>query len=145
MGREDFATFEEVLVGHADEPVSSTLAREQVDKYVAAVEEKNPLFCDEDAAKKSEWGGLIAPPTGATMYGRKAGGGPRKVPAGGVHAKQYYEFHHPARVGDTLTCQTTIIDKYIKRERKYVVQETVTRNQDGQIICVARGTSIRPV
>ena len=143
MGAEEFATFEEVPLGHSDAPYSSTLTRGQVDKYVAAVEETNPLFRDDQAAKRSEWGGLIAPCTASQLYGRREG--PRKVAAGSIHAKQYYEFNHPARVGDTLTCKTTVVDKYIKRERKYAVQETVTTNQNGQVICVARTTLIMPV
>ena len=143
MGVEEFATFDDVPVGRTDPPNSSTLAREQVDRFVAAIEETNPLFSDEEAAKESEWGGVIAPCTASQLYGRRDGS--RKSPqAGGIHAKHYYEFHHPARVGDTLTNKTTIVDKYIKRERKYVVQVTVTTNQDGQVVCIARLTAIMP-
>lgn len=149
MGQEEFATWEEVPIGYADPSYAGVLTREQVAKYVDAVEETNPLYCDEEIATASEWGGIIAPCTAAQLYGgarakgSRPGEGGRKAPPGGVHAKQYYEFHHPARVGDTLTCKTTVADKYIKRERKYIVQETVTTNQDGQVICVERRTLIR--
>lgn len=142
MGVGDFETFDDVQVGYTDPPVSGTLAREQVAQFVDAVEETNPLFWDDEAAERSEWGGIIAPCTASQLYGRYEG--PHKVPAGSVHAKQYYAFHHPARVGDTLTSKTTIVDKYIKRERRYVVKETVSTNQDGQVICIARVTTILP-
>ena len=150
MGQEEFATWEEVPIGYSDPPYSGVLQREQVAKFVDAVEETNPLFCDEKLARGTEWGGIISPCTASQMYGgggpraSRPGEGTRKAPAGGIHAKQNYEFYHLARVGDVLTCRTTITDKYIRRERKYVVQETVTTNQDGQVICIARGTTIRP-
>lgn len=148
MGQEEFATWEEIPIGYADASRSAVLLHEPVRKYAEAVEETNPLFFDEPQARAEGYGGLIAPATATMHYGGpqpRPVEGQRKYRGGGVHAKQYFEFRRPARIGETLTSTRSVVDKFIKRGRKYVVQETVVTDQNGEIVCISRGTTIRSI
>lgn len=148
MGQEEFATWEEIPVGYADASRTAVLPSEPVRKYAEAVEETNPLFFDEEFARAEGYGGIIAPATATMHYGGprpKPADGQRKYRGGGVHAKQYFEFRRPVRIGETLTSTMRIVDKFIKRDRKCVVQETVVTDQNGEVVCLSRGTTIRSV
>ena len=51
----------------------------------------------------------------------------------------------PARPGDTITLTARALDKFIKRERLFVVHDNVFFNQHGEVICSGRGQTIRPM
>ncbi len=148
MGQEEFATWEEIPLGYTDASRTAVLPHEPIRAYVEAVEETNPLFLDEEFARAQGYGGLIAPATATMHYGGpqpKPAPGQRKYRGGGVHAKQYFEFRRPVLIGETLTSTRRVVDKFVKRERKYIVQETVVTDQNGEIVCISRGTTIRSV
>ena len=46
--------------------------------------------------------------------------------------------------GDVITLQARALDKFIKRERLFVVHDNVFFNQRGEVICSGRGWTIRP-
>ena len=46
---------------------------------------------------------------------------------------------------DVITLQARALDKFIKRERLFVVHDNVFFNQRGEVICSGRGWTIRPV
>jgi 3-hydroxybutyryl-CoA dehydratase len=50
-----------------------------------------------------------------------------------------------ANPGDTITLQARALDKFIKRERLFVVHDNVFFNQHGDVICSGRGETIRPM
>ena len=102
--------------------------------FARSVGDPNPVYYDEEAAKKTEAGGIIAPPTfvqasaqfdpdyflrpkigqpwfgsGKNPTGRvpgAGGGGGGGGNGGGLHAEQHYEYHRPLRAGDVLTSET---------------------------------------
>ncbi|MEH2500744.1 hypothetical protein V1294_007223 [Bradyrhizobium sp. AZCC 1678] len=51
----------------------------------------------------------------------------------------------PARPNDVITLQARALDKFIKRERLFVVHDNVFFNQRGDVICSGRGWTIRPM
>lgn len=53
---------------------------------------------------------------------------------GNLHAKQEWELFHPIMVGDTVTTRSLIVDRYIKRDREYVVKEVTCFGSDGRIL-----------
>jgi acyl dehydratase len=137
--------------------------------FARSIGDENPVYMDEEAAKKTEAGGVIAPPTfvqasaqfdpdyflrpkvGQPWFGsgknptgavRSGGGG------GGLHAEQHYEYHRPVRAGDVLTATTfpgKTWEKEGRRSGKLVFSESVTeyRNQDGELVVTARGVGVR--
>ncbi len=53
---------------------------------------------------------------------------------GNLHARQEWEFFHPMMVGDTVTTRSLVIDRYIKRNREYVVNEVTCFGPDGRFL-----------
>ena len=127
--------------------------------FARSIGDENVVYTDEDAAKKTEAGGIIAPPTfvqasaqfdpnyglrpkigqpwfgsGKNPTGRvpTAGGGGGGN-GGGLHAEQHYEYHRPLRAGDVLTSETKpgkTWEKEGKRSGKLVFSESVTEYRD---------------
>jgi acyl dehydratase len=140
--------------------------KEVIRRFADAVDDSNPLYWDEDYAKKSKYGSIIAPPgfiSSPWFSGRptkwpkrgdttvedtgeladalaKAGLG--RVLDGGME----YEFFAPVRAGDTLTASSVIQD-IVERTGQtgrmaFLFTETTYTNQDGETVAKARSTSI---
>ena len=140
--------------------------------FARSIGDENVVYTDAEAAKQTEAGGIIAPPTfvqasaqfdpdyflrpkvGQPWFGsgknptgiaRAPGGGGG---GGGLHAEQHYEYHRPLRAGDVLTAQTfpgKTWEKEGKRSGKLVFSESVTeyRDQKGELVVTARGVGVR--
>ena len=140
--------------------------------FARACGDENVVYTDAEAAKTTEAGGIIAPPTfvqasaqftpdyplrpkigqpwfgsGKNPTGRVAGSGGGGN-GGGLHAEQHYEYHRPLRAGDVLTATTKpgkTWEKEGKRSGKLVFSESVTeyRDQTGELVVTARGVGVR--
>lgn len=84
-------------------------------------------------------GGPYAPPTMCdndvlhcvtTRYAR----------AGRLHAKQEFEFLNPLPLGATVRSRARVVEKYIRRDKPYVVVECLTETADGTPILRSRAT-----
>jgi 3-hydroxybutyryl-CoA dehydratase len=53
---------------------------------------------------------------------------------GNLHARQEWSGFAPTRIGDQLHSRSVIIDRYVKRDREYVVNECLLLNAQGQIV-----------
>lgn len=144
MAEKKLLLYDDLEVGKRFKPFIYVLSQETICKYAGAVEDTNPLYLDENYAAKSSFGGTIGHPTTAAIYSLSAIMTEGEMPPGGIHAKHYFEFRTPPRPGDTLTTTATVADKYIRRERKYVVFETHTVNQKGETVVVGKMTAIWP-
>ena len=141
--------------------------------FARSVGDDNPVYSDADAAKKTEAGSIIAPPTfaqasaqfdpdyflrpkagqpwfgsgknptGAATRGGGGGGG-----GGGLHAEQHFEYHRHLKPGDVLTATSLpgkTWEKEGKRSGKLVFSESVTeyRDQKGELVITARSVGVR--
>ena len=142
--------------------------------FARSIGDENPVYTDEEAAKKTEAGGIIAPPTfvqasaqfdpdyflrpkpGEKWFGSAKGpSGIEEKPksSGGLHAEQHYEYHRHLRPGDVLTVETRQGEtwtKESKRAGKLTFRERITeyRDQNGELVITARGVGVtteRPV
>lgn len=145
MGDGNELTYDDMLAGHEFPSAQYEITKDQVARYVEAVGDFNPLYVDEEYAKGSKYGELIAPPTIAVIVTtlRVALGGAR-IPPGTIHTGQYFKFVKPIKPGDKLTMRSTLAGKYIEREKKYVVIESLVRNELGEDVVLARITGIWP-
>lgn len=66
----------------------------------------------------------------------------RRSPPGGIHAKQAIRFHRAVEVDETLSLQATVVEKYIRKDRPYVVSDFEARGEDGTLVASGRITSI---
>jgi acyl dehydratase len=51
---------------------------------------------------------------------------------GNLHARQEWEIFHPMRVGETVRTRSTVVERYRKRNRDYVVDEVVIADASGR-------------
>ena len=109
-------------------PPSFQVSDEVVDKYIMST---NDLT--EQLNVKDMDGDRVAPPMLAAVYVIDALR-TRVGPPGGIHAKQQFKFHRPAKVGETLYTSANVHRLYQKKERNYVEMITETRNQHGDLI-----------
>ena len=61
---------------------------------------------------------------------------------GSIHAKQAWAFKNPVRIGKKVTLTVTVTDKYIKRDRPYMIMELVAIDEDGVELCRGVHTSL---
>ena len=120
------------------EPVPVT--REKIDKFCAALGETNPLFTDDEAAKKGPYGGVIAPPSFATTFrnGRHFFQHVPRYGKRGFDAGKDLEFVAPIRPGDHITLSSAVKEIYDKTGRSgtmvFVVVRSTLRNQNGDVV-----------
>ncbi len=51
---------------------------------------------------------------------------------GNLHAKQEWELFHPMFVGETVRTRSTVVDRYTKRNREYIVNEVLITDPAGR-------------
>jgi acyl dehydratase len=59
-----------------------------------------------------------------------------------IRAKQAFQFFAPVRVGTKVSAICTLVDKYEKRERRFVTLEAVFTDEDGTKLVVDRRTQL---
>jgi hypothetical protein len=138
--------------------------------FARSIGDKNPIYYDEDYAKTTEPGCIIAPPTFVQSSAQfdpdyflrpKIGEvwfGSGKNPTGitqpteggvgrGLHAEQHYEYHRQLKVGDVLKAETRpgkTWEKEGRRAGKLVFNESITeyRDQNGELVITARSIGV---
>jgi acyl dehydratase len=149
-------------IGRETPPWTIEVTQRDVRRFAVATDDLNPLYLDEDYAKQSRYGGLIAPPLfymapltdpvpeeklrpDGLPYEGKFPIPPTPLPRlmdGGTEI----EFFVPIRVGDTLTGRSKITNIYQKEGRTgsliFVVRETTYTNQRGEVVLIEKGASI---
>ena len=127
--------------------------------FARSIGDANEIYYDEDYAKSTDQGAIIAPPTfvqssaqfdpdyflrpkiGQEWFGsakgptgitkKKEGGG--GAGGGGLHAEQHYVYHKPLKVGDVLTAEVKPGKSWEKEGRrggKLMFSETVIEYKD---------------
>jgi hypothetical protein len=61
----------------------------------------------------------------------------------GINAKEEMELSEPACVGDVFTVTGVVVDKYIRRDKPYIITIAETRNQDGRLVERLRKAEMR--
>ena len=134
-------------VGVESEPLSHKVELGAIIKFAEAIGDPNPIFNDEEAARKTRYGGIVAPPT----FLRSMRAGPAKVelksPYGAaLDGGSEWEYFEPARAGDTITVTTKVADIFERPGRLgnmlFIIRETRYVNQFGRLVAVQRGTGI---
>jgi len=146
------------------EPV---LARD-IRRYALAIDDPNPIYYDEDTAKKGKYGGLIAPPGYVCWATQNASIEKRvndfiddgfrrrgflaipEIPnvwtLGWIRGGEEYEFYKPVRVGDRVSVKYKITDISEKLGRSgeliFITTEHTYTNQNGDLLATHRVTMI---
>lgn len=148
------------MIGKEMKPLAGEVYAKEIRRFCYAVGDLNPLYLDEEAARKSKQGGIVAPPMffdiptarefpqeelkvdGLPMAGIRP---PLKVMrnmAGGDEV----EFFKPMRPGDKITRVSKIVELFEKDGRTgrlvFTVFEHRYTNQDGELTAIVRQTGI---
>jgi acyl dehydratase len=114
-------------------------------------EEINPIYYDEDAAKKAGYEGIITPPTFPTISFFWTGGGLMgTISALGIDLgrlldrEEEYEYFGNIYAGDVMTRKMKVVDMYTKGRGKRTIDVTVLEteliNQRGELVIKYRST-----
>ena len=124
----------EVYVGRDYGGATYEITPELVAAYIAGTGDDNPWYRDS-----SPLGGPLAPALilHSAVYRTVEWYLPNIY--GNLHSRQEWELFAPVRVGERLTTRSVIIDRYLKRDREYLVNEVVVGNAaTGQIVSRSR-------
>jgi 3-hydroxybutyryl-CoA dehydratase len=137
--------WDDIVPGAPRNTLPYTLTRDAIERYCRSVGDLHPLYFDENFAKKSRYGGLIAPPSIhiLLMFACTPADDWMRSP-GTVNAGQSWSYNVSARPGDRIRLDARALDKFIKKGRLFVVHDNVFFNQNGDVICSGRGWTIRP-
>jgi 3-hydroxybutyryl-CoA dehydratase len=138
-------SWDEIVPGEKRMSFPYLLTLQAIHLYCRSVGDLHPLYFDEDYAKASRYGGLIAPPSIhiLLMFACTPADDWMRSP-GTINAGQSWSYNVPARPGDTITLEARALDKFIRKERLFVIHDNVFFNQHGEVICSGRGWTIRP-
>jgi len=131
-------------------------------RYAIAVDDLNPIYFDDDAARAAGHPGIVAPPNFLTaVLGWEAGPPQGELLEDGTEKKvlipeidglrlmgggQELTFAQPVRPGDVVTARRKLVDLY-QREAKFglltfAVSDIVYTNQRGEHLVTCRETLI---
>lgn len=124
--------YDVLYVGRRLKSFSYQVNSEKVKEYVNAIGEEWSYYHENQ----------IAPPTMAAIYTLLANRTEGPLPPGSIHVSQEFEFLRPARFGDTLVTTATVTEKYLHKDRKYVVLTAETLNVQEEVVVKAKTVGI---
>ena len=135
----------EIVKEFREAPIKFEVKAEDMKAYAEGVPDDNPVFYDEEYAKKCGHDGLVAHPIFPTQVGFFVGrkGGWARTP-GARNPGQIIEWYDPIRVGDVLTIKSRNYDKWVKRGKYYMRALSEIYDQYGKLKMRQYGTLILP-
>ena len=135
-------------IGRESDPVTTDVEKGAIIKFARAIQDDNPLFNDEVAARNSRYGGLIAPPTFLRSVGSLRPELPFELPLTRLlDGGSDWEYFHPVRPGDRITSVAKITDVSERTGRLgamvFMTVVVTYRNQLDQVVATQTSTSIR--
>ena len=135
-------------VGKAFPATTYAVGREKVKEYALATGETNPLHLDHEAARKAGYADVVAPPMFVVVYAAPALGPAIFDPDVGinfalmVHGAQEFRWGPLVVAGDEIETTVTVQSIEERDGKGFYVFESVSRNQDGDAVCVGTWTNI---
>ena len=135
-------------IGQESVPRTMDVEKGAIIKFAEAIGDENPVYNDEEAARASRYGGLIAPPTFLRSALSARPELPFDVPFERVlDGGSDWEYFEPVRPGDRITAVSRIEDINERNGRigLMLIQTIVITytNQFDQIVATQTNTSIR--
>lgn len=133
-------------IGVDSEPITYDVEKGAIVKFAQAIGDDNPLFNDEQAARKSRHGGMIAPPTFMRSLISKSPPSFKSPYSAALDGGSEWEYFEPVRPGDRITVTTKIADLFERPGRLgnmlFTIRETRYVNQFGTTAALQRTTGI---
>ena len=144
---EDSLITEEIRgkLGVEGEPRVYEIEKGVIRRFVQAIDDPNPLWQDEEYAKKSKHGSIIAPPTFIPIVGNEQFQSQlvSLLPESKLHGGTELECYQPVRPGDTITVTTKIADVREREGKRmgkmvFVTFEVTYKNQRQELVAKCR-------
>jgi acyl dehydratase len=150
-------------IGKEGPPVTVEIEKGMIRRFVHAVDDPNPLWRDEEYAKKTKHGGIIAPPyllcaimvlTEPTDPKAPPGFMAPSIPdmefpqnvKGILDGGGEWEIYKPLKVGDVITSRTKLVNIHERQGKMgkmyFYIVETNIVNQRNEQVAKATGTTI---
>lgn len=128
----------EQFVGKRSEPVRNLVERGAVRKFAEAIADPNPLYTDEEAARASRYGRLLAPPTFPRTFDYGEIDGLALPAAGLIHGEFRVAYERPLLVGEEVLCSMELKDSYDKESRRgllgFLIFERTGESPEGELV-----------
>ncbi len=129
-------------IGIESEPAVYDIEKGMIRRFVLAIDDPNPLWQDEGYARKSRYGGIIAPPTfvltiGSDEFQQQV---LESIPYEGIlHGSTELECYQPVSAGDTITVTTKITNIRERQDRRmgkmvFVTLDVTYKNQRQELV-----------
>lgn len=136
------------------------VTKKDIRRFAQAIGDSNPLYLDEEYAKKTKYRGLIAPPLFCHAFAfsdlpvsqLREDGLPVEVDVPlpvkrAVGGGSSFSVGEPVRPGDVITVRRKVADIYRKEGKSgmlyFVVIDTSYTNQNGQLVAFERASYIQ--
>ncbi|MFW6114027.1 MAG: FAS1-like dehydratase domain-containing protein [Actinomycetota bacterium] len=135
-------------IGKTYGPMKYEIGREKIKEYASASKDSRPIFHDEEFAKDTKYGDIIAMPNFAAVYALRGAGMlllDQEIKlnlAMLVHGAQEFEWFDVIKPYDVITETGKVADIYEKGNLDFIVYEGEATNQDGDLVCRSRATFI---
>jgi acyl dehydratase len=128
-----FFQSDEVFVGRDYGGAEYEVTPDLIARYIAGTGDDNPWY-----RGPSPFGGPVAPAliVHSAVFHTHSWYLPNIF--GNLHARQEFDFLAPVMVGERLRSRSVIVDRYVKRDREYVVNETLIFNASGRVVTRGR-------
>lgn len=140
--------WDEIQIGEESEiPTRFEVKAEDLKAFAASVPDDNPIFYDEEYARRCGHDGIVAHPLFVTQirfFLLQGGHGSWNRTPGARNPGQIIEYYDPIRVGDILTLKLTSFDKWIKRGKFYMRALSRIYDQYGNLKMIYYSTLILP-
>lgn len=133
-------------IGVESRPVKNEVEKGAIRKFANAIGDPNPLYRDEEYAKQTPYGGIIAPPTFSRTFDYGVIDGLVMPKEGLIHGEQRFAYFKPIQAGSVVYCTTKIADCYEKQGKSgsmtFVVYEQTGKDEQGEVLFTARSNVI---
>jgi acyl dehydratase len=145
---DDYEFWDEIEIGEETVvPFKFEVKAEDMMAYAEGVPDDNPVFYDEEYARKCGYDGLVAHPlfiSQVLFFLLQKGHGSWIRTPGARNPGQVFEWHDPIRVGDVLTLKNKGYDKWIKKGKYYLRYLSELYDQHGKLKVRGYVTMILP-
>ncbi|MCI0183096.1 MAG: MaoC family dehydratase N-terminal domain-containing protein [Acidibacillus sp.] len=135
------------FIGRWSTAVPNVVERGAVRKFADAIGDANPVYRDDEAAKKSRFGQLIAPPTFSRTFEYGIVEGFQLEGDGLIHGEQVFHFERPIYVGEEVYCSMRVADTYTRDggsgKMTFYLFEQKGETATGELIFTAKMNVIR--
>ena len=162
MGEPGIPAEARAMIGRESAPQYCEVTKAAIRRFAQAIGDDSPLYYDEAYAAKTQWGGIVAPPTFFFTLGYYDDSPSTKLREDGrpigtkldvplpvsrtVGGASSFDLGEPIRPGDVITVRKKVADVYSKEGKSgllyFTILETTYVNQKGEMVARERASFI---